>query len=257
MIFVFEDDRSDVLCRIFHVGYSTIRANEFIYDEGNGNIKNTVVRLLTETKEKIVVFLDMSPGNREIVNIYHYLKMLSRREEWRLIVLPVMCREYYFIRSLINEPVFESRAGIEACVNKQPYFDSELIETDADRKFCRNFEKFCKLILIKNVIDCVRHSRNMEKSNRLYGYYYEKDCVCPERKPSCKEKLLLEKSRSFLKEFPCVPDGSLFEDVVVCNAETIWMVHRRLVTEFNEMVMRFKIEDKENAAKYKKIPPYR
>jgi len=69
MIFVFEDNKEDIISRFFRKAYPENIADTFIYAKGNGNIKRIVQKLLESTDDEIVVYLDTIPGNKETAKI--------------------------------------------------------------------------------------------------------------------------------------------------------------------------------------------
>lgn len=135
--------------------------------------------------------MDMIPGNKETAKIYKSLRDMSFKSQYRLVVLPVVCMEYYLVKSLKASQVMKSQAGVDICINKDVYFDSPLIVTDIDKSFVKNFEKYCKLILIKNLKKCASHSGKTTEVR--YGKYYLKDCFCQYEETECIEEKLLAK----------------------------------------------------------------
>lgn len=235
MIFVFEDLRNDLLSRLFISAYNE---ESFIYTEGAGNLVNTVSKLLLENSEPIVVYIDTIPDNRETVRVYNNLRVLSKKNDFRVIVFPIVCAEYYFIKSL-PEYVFLSLSSVNKCKNKEFWGNSDLVESEADKKFVKNFEKYCKLILLKNVFDCVKHTRNSE----LYGYYYTKDCWCGLMKDACKPERLLNKSLNYVYQYPVYPSKNFKGSGKTISLDDAWLIHRTLVDEFNAMVNLYQKND--------------
>ena len=249
MIYIFEDREDDVISQLFKVAYDEATYSKFIYANGNGSIVSIVDEKLENTRECIVVFLDMVPGNKDIVKIYHSLKKRYITSNGRVLVLPIICSEYYFIKSIANTNLVKVNANvIDTCVQRGLYFNSEIIQTEEDRRFCKNFEKFCKLILIKGVIDCAKHSS-------AYGVYYTTDCKCNNPLHNCEDTQLLEKSIRLLSKYPCVPKGNK-GDSVALSGDDIAQIHRDLVDSFNEMSTKYKDADECNSVgnKYKRIP---
>lgn len=100
MIFVFEDNEEDIISKFFRKAYPVQFTDSFVYAKGNGNIKNIVSDLLKISTENIVVYMDMIPGNKETAKIYKSLRDMSFKSQYRLVVLPVVCMEYYLVKSL-------------------------------------------------------------------------------------------------------------------------------------------------------------
>lgn len=236
MIYVFEDKKDDLLSKLFCKLYDSCI---FVYADGNGNLVRIVEDLLISSDDNILVYMDLIPDNINTVSIYKSLKRISRKNDFRLVVMPIVCAEYYFIKSL-PEYLFLSDKGLKECINKEYYKDSELIE-DSDRKCVKNFEKYCKLILLKNVVDCVRHSR---KDNSKYGCYYEEDCLCDGCYDFCKVYTAIEKAADYVYQYPVFPDTNLIDNCNKINIDSLWEIHRGLVDDYNLMVDNFMLKDK-------------
>ncbi len=100
MIVIFEDKMDDLLSNLFRSAYSNC---SFIYSNGNGNLETLVRHYLDSSDEFIMVYLDTIPDNKDTINIYKTLARISRRNNFRVIVMPIVCAEYYFISSLSYE----------------------------------------------------------------------------------------------------------------------------------------------------------
>ena len=252
MKYIFEDKKDDLISILFARGYSDI--SDFIYANGNGNIIGIVNRLLG-IGEDACVFLDTIPGNDSKYRIYKDLRLISMKNGYRVIVMPIVCAEYYFIKSIANKTkLFKTCTGVEECLNKRFYGESCLLHT-AGKNYaakCKNFEKYCKLILMTTVIDCVRHSR---LNNSHYGEYYTNSCPCNRTYSRCENAPILHKSLDLLSQYPCVPSKSCAgsNNTRELSADEIWDVHRKLVREFNEMTVEFKEKDKSGNKDYREI----
>ncbi len=234
MIYVFEDDERDPLPQLFIKAYDKRLSDKFIYTRGNGNVYNKVETLLLSTDDTIVVYLDTVPGNLDTRRIYTKLSNLSVRNGNRVIVLPVICSEYYFIKSVEYENVITSQDDLRICIDRKPYFISQLLNGESEKKYCSSYEKYCKLILKKAAIDCIRNSRDNGK-NVYFRWYYNQDCKCGMPFEDCKDKQLAVKSMDFLNSFPCVPVGSAAMNGKVWTLDELWNIHRNLVNEHNKL----------------------
>lgn len=163
--------------------------------------------------------------------------------------MPIVCAEYYFIRSLRRE-YFIDDTGVDVCINKMFWKNSALV-SDSDRKFVKNFEKYCKLILFKSVKDCIKHTRYEDNHNSLYGFYYKKDCLCDSSDSVCIGKSLADKSSDYVHEYPIFPAENLLWEYEFCDAERLWDIHRKLVDEFNDFVDDYISKDSDGS--YSKI----
>lgn len=234
MIFVFEDNEEDIISKFFKKAYPDNIANTFVYAKGNGNIKSIVNNLLISTTDEIVVYLDTIPGNKETAKIYKALRDISIKSNYRLIILPLVCMEYYLIKALKDSQVMRDPTGVDICINKDLYFNSPLISSPDDKDFVKNFEKYCKLILIKNLKECASHSGKTTVD--CYGAYYHNDCLCKYKEADCIMERLLSKLSVFLSQFECIPEGSILNNIRRLSVDNLWDIHRKLVQYYNEMV---------------------
>lgn len=236
MKIIFEDNKKDVLCQLYNVSYSSdVIQRDFIFAEGNSKALKKAIDILRNSDEDVVLFLDMPPGNVEANKIYKELKREGDTTTERLIVMPIPCFEYYFILSIYNKNwMFTRTDGIKACVNKEYFRNESILETDEDRKYATTFERYCKLILKKSVIDCVKHC-NM--SNGYYGLYYTQDCLCNKNMfNECIAETLKDKSNRMVLKFPCFPKGNNIGKSVGLNKTQLWKIHDTLVEDYNKMV---------------------
>lgn len=258
MIVVFEDDERDIMSRFFQQAYPKTISQNFIYARGNGKIEEIVNNKLQQTTENIVVYLDTIPGNKCTQKIYTKLCGISRKSNYRVIVLPVICMEYYMVRFLQQSQVMIDHTGVNICINKDIYFSSPLIKTTDDKEFVKNFEKYCKLILKKNVKECALHGE-IQNIQKKYQYYLG-DCYCPYKQKDCHEEMIKEKLGEFLSQFDCVPSGVSNvgkRKIKTINLNKIWDIHRKLVNEYNAMVEYYKQNGGSNIdlSQYKTINP--
>lgn len=246
MIVVFEDKESDILSELFRAAYPQEVAKKFRYSNGNCNLPACVEELAKNSNDKIYVYLDSVPGNRNIIDVYYRLVKLSREYDKRIVIFNIVCLEYYFLKAFgLDSVIMTSGKGLDIALDKSVYYHSDLLETEADIAFSKTFEKYCKLVLMKNYHDCARHSRGSEENGNLnnsYGFFYEKDCKCVNSRDICEDRLLRDKALRFIQEFPCKPSG-YYGDTGNCMSEaTIISKHRELVDDFNQLIDQFNID---------------
>lgn len=261
-MYIFEDKRQDLFSQLFRSGYPADVGNSFIYTDGAGNLVLYVEQALEDkSQDDIYVFMDVVADNRETVRIYQKLRNLSIRNSYRIVVFPLVCSEFYFIQSIASREYLYNlisdniKCGINICVNKEWYRDSPVIQTDLDREFTKSFEKYCKLLLLKESVflDCVRHSRGQDSQNSYYGNYYLSDCPCTSPFHSCIVHKCLNKALDLLKRYPCIPSGTLYNERVL-SENGIWDLHRCLVEAYNEWCRRLRNMDSvERQSRYKEI----
>ncbi len=253
MIYVFEDNKKDPLPQLFMRSYRKEISSNFIYTEGNGNVYSNVEHLLNNN-DTILVYLDTIPGNDSTRRIYHKLASLSRKNNNKIIVLPILGSEYYFIKSIQSEKVITSKIDIDTCINRKAYFSSKLLSNQKEKDYCKYYERYCKLVLMKAVLDCVRNSEDNGK-NEHFRWYYNKDCRCIAPLSFCINKSIQDKSSDFLKAFPCVPDGCNIQNMKRVEIPAIWNIHRALVEEHNKLCMELREKEPNEVRKniYKEI----
>lgn len=254
MKFIFEDFEDDILSRFFRQAYQPESSKKFIYADGNGNLEFQVKKILEESKEMIIVYLDTIPCNKDTIYVYNRLKNLSILNNYRIIILNIVCAEYYFIKSIYSSNLFTNREGVDLCINRDFYLDSVLLKTKKDRNKAKTFEKFCKFILGYNLIDC---ARTKNRNNNVYPSYYTKDCLCSRPMDNCTNKNLKEKAISYADQYPCIPaEGFLGKPNRISKLEDIWKLHRNLVDDYNAMTYKFmKAETRKNFTDYEIIEP--
>ena len=250
MIYVFEDKREDVLSEFFRKAYPEDVSERFVYTNGNGAILSKVEQLLNCTHEIIVVFLDFYPTNNSITKIYSRLHYESRKNDNRVIVLPIVCAEFYLLKFLDKNNMITDKRKADIVLNFE-LFDDVLRSndfTEIDIKFCTTFEKYCKLVTMKWVEDCAKTNKTQE--------YYTENCKCETLSNSdCISYELEQKSIDYIGQYPYVPKSTYDNEVEDSDVEEIWDVHRQLVGMFNSIAD--KLQPIDNTRTYRKIKTIR
>lgn len=231
MKLLFEDKKDDMLSVLFCKSLPENFQKQIEYANGNGNILKKAQELLQE-ESIVLMVLDTVPGNKSIRDIYVSLRRLSRENDYRLIVWNIICAEYYFIKAFGDTShikAFSNSRDIDIVLKRKPYDGASLIQTEEDRIFTKNFEKFCKLYILKNGADCVNQTAS----------FFTKDCECQN---GCVNVSLLEKSAQYRMAYQV-----LFEETSI---EKLWGTHRNLLEIVNQMILTY------NASGYLKINPY-
>ena len=174
----------------------------------------------------------------------------SRKNNNRVIVLPIICAEFYILKLLSKNKMITDETKADIAFNFELY--DEVLQsnevTDLDVKFCKNFEKYCKLVTMKWVKECAKTNGTQE--------YYTESCVCNTLKDnSCESYGLIQKAIDYVSQYPCVPEGSYTNDRKNLTVEEIWDIHRQLVVMFNKIVDKF--QSKDNSRKYSEIKAIR
>lgn len=233
---MFEDNREDILSKLFRQAYEKDTSDKFVYCEGNDKLVNEVDRAVRESNEPVYVLLDATPDNKNIHSKYMRMSRINKEiADNKLWVFPIVCAEYYFIKAFKDKRYLCCEIDIDSVIAKEDFRDSKIIETERDIKFARNFERFCKLITKKCYIDCMKHTREVGGLNSKYERFYIEDCLCDECSEECTACTVHNKSVRYLREYPCVPTGIVGRGDRYCmNNDELTNVHRHLVDEYNE-----------------------
>ena len=236
MKYIFEDKESDILSVLYRRIFDETSDN-FMYCEGVGSIRSNIKRLKSALRdsEDIHVFMDLTFDN--VITCKEYidtLKFIRDNEYKNVYVYPVFCSEYYFIQSLIELKILNIDDLLFSDADIINYRNSAIIRTEDDIRFCKNFEKYCKLILIKHVDDCMKHTKN----SALYGVYYNNPCKC--YITGCERDLdkisLDDKSFYYVSKFPYSPLNIHAKYEGFVRKEDSLRINRNLVDRFNEIV---------------------
>ena len=154
-----------------------------------------------------------------------------------MLVFPIPCREYYYVKYLntLHNMVIR-KDWILTCLSKDAnYQKSNIIETKEDKGFCKNFEKFCKLVTMKAPIDC---AKNQAKYGRTFLY---NDCLCKGHQNFCVVNSLYQKSKDFVSQFECFPGMKDLHDSKELSWDEMIIMHRNLVDKYNDTLDMFKL----------------
>lgn len=257
MRYIFEDKEDDILSRFMQRAYNPeYIENKFIYANGGGNLESRIDGAINSGEREIYVYIDIVPDNPNTINLYH--KLISKYKYMdSIIFIPIPCSEYYVIQSLIGSAVIrkgnEVLQAIDIIKFRGYYKDSEFIQTDKDRVFCKNFEKFCKLFLMKAVLDCANTSRSFNEGsiiNKQYEKYYTNNCVCTDSNLDCVDISLDNKLRKLLSSYPCFPAKSIIPGTNTLTRNDIIVLHRRLIDDYNKVLEIYKEKDRSHKIKY-------
>lgn len=251
MIYIFEDHPDADISKLFKSAYNNNNINNFIYAKGNGNLVDKINYYISKTTDKIIVFMDTIPGNKDCYSIYREIRLISIKHNCRVIVLPIICSEYYMIKSIKNKDIFKDREEINRCIMKEPHITSSLMNHKDKASYCRNFEKYCKYLLKYNTVkNCLK---NYNKEDNINGEYYNESCKCNKAMSDCIQITLSEKAIALLIAYKYIPSGSIADKVKHLTDDELWDIHRKLVDEYNAFVDSYILVDSNELNKYKKI----
>lgn len=248
MKYLFEDKATDAISRFYQAACSNSICKNLYYSNGNGELFAEAY-LLLNAGECVCVFIDMVPDNFEVFTIYRELCELATEEEFlgKLIIMPIFCSEYLMLSYLYRfmPHTCSNPQVVKDCLCVRPWRKSEILQTTTDIKFCKNFEKYCKLVLKKCFIDCVAGK----------GSFYTDACRCPQAIQECIDMCLFDKSSNFIRMYPCFPRS----DSVVgtkLNAQTVINLCTSFCEIYNRAVDLFQADDTRANTHYRKIKPF-
>lgn len=248
MIYLFEDNEKADISRLYRYCYDGME-KKFRYACGNGKLSREAGEILETTKEEIVVFLDMLPDNEFCFKKFVDLSRMSRKNNYRVIVIPIVCSEYCMIKSIQNRELFLDKEEMEKCINLQPHKNSKIMADENVRRYCKNFEKYCKWILHQNTVGgCLKPYSETAGKN---GEYYKSDCVCSQKQEICRKLSLKEKSQWLVSEYFSLSDKKNRE----MQVSDLWKLHRKQVDKYNEFTEKYLNlkEEYPTQNKYKKV----
>ena len=152
--YIFEDDDDSALSSLFQASYTRLyQSGHLLFAGGNGGFLSTLLDLAgTDEKEQTyVIFIDMIPDNIETERAYH--KLQTRIGEFslsdRVCVLPIICAEYYFIRTFRKTDIEIDPALAERCISMKVHYDDFWMLTHNKHLKNKPFEAYCKSVLPK------------------------------------------------------------------------------------------------------------
>ena len=285
-VYVFEDRQEQRLCEMFNKCYklqapyrleytflegkkkpkqreaTVLDGDEyrFIYAEGNSKLFGLISWLNGQQEYKgqnVYVYIDVQPDNNETRNFYN--KLIKFKNEFQTyIVLPIPCREYYYIKTLHGQKVETSKILQDTVLNRDVQYNN--IQMQYIGKRCINFENFCKQVQYYAFQRCTQ-------IKGIDNYFYT-DCICSNtdgikqvsgqsndvQQCSLSEKVD-DKLGKYIQSYCCVPSRNRLVYLHSMTVDEVWEMQRRLVDDYNAMVNRFlkTVDSSDLLSKYQTI----
>lgn len=220
--YLFEDNANADLSVLFR---GCIKDSSCLYyAQGDGKIIDKYKEIVTEN-DFIIVFIDVVPDNRNTRKLYFDLRREFTREG-NCIVMPILCAEYLFLKSVINkDSLFIDYSETLKCLGGCNVTESEwLCKLNQRMGFKKtNYEKYCKnIVRFNTAYNCLKPASDDIKKS---GYYYRNKCSCSD----CLEHDSLEvKSLRYIKQYRLL---RLFGQL---DFDKVFDIHKELVNEYNE-----------------------
>ena len=236
MEFVFEDKRGCILDKALQLSYTEDAYNHIHFMGNNGNAMHYAISEV-EKGRFVVIYLDMVPGNVGIQQIYQKLKAESEQYDNRLLVMPIYGSEYLLIKAFRDLCIFKDQSQIQLCIKKVNYLDSSLYTSDKTKEDYRTFERYCKLVLERNTIDCACTASRIKIDgygyikNYVKNYFYSNDCKY--KVDTFVNLELSDKLKRILESFEVLPSGNVLLNFPTCSWREAWTYHTQAIKELN------------------------
>lgn len=212
MDYIFEDKRSSKISGLLRKAYPDSVSSHFFYSNGSGNLINEARKRLRSGAESVGLFVDFVVDNEYTWQTINKIFAAEKEESLlrgNLVVVPIPCIEYFYIKSLAKTNLARHTSSIETCLEFKPYIRDPLVVNMSAENRCRTHEKFCKFILNYAFYPCVRDNND---KNSLYAVA---DCLCSTeiQNDSCKVESLADKALRLASSMRLIPCGSMVSNV--------------------------------------------
>lgn len=231
--YFFEDHEDSLLPSFFLGAYNDVC--RFTFSKGKDNLVPLVEAYLESTEqETALVYLDTVVDNPYTVQNYADLRALSIQHDYRCIVLPIVCAEFYYLQSLKDSGLVKDADIYNVCLEKRYYRTHPYLQSHSKGSYS-TFERLCKFLCDQNLYKCASVARDGKTKCPPHRYTKE-DCHCSGAYPQCREIDLQDKRRNFLRAYHYIPRGAGYKDLRVGSADDAWAAHRELVQQYNTWV---------------------
>lgn len=235
MYYVFKDKENSPTAVLLNRLYK----GNVIYSKGIGTAKTIIKEMLAlDENVEIALFMDAIPGNRSIASLYESFITISSNFDNRLIVLPIVCSEYYCLKAFGNV----EDSDINICINKESFMGTETYKNN--KNYCKTFEKYCKLLAREKLPSCASHITD-EDGNEKYMLYYSTGCTCNTCKYEHLKHSITYKAIKLASELDVIPSTKLSAaNVHKLTRKDVVAIHRKLVDDYNKLAETLEASDK-------------
>ena len=246
MIYIFEDNAKKALSKLFKAAYPEEISRNFIFAGGNGEIEHKIRKNIDKTNF-VVAFIDIVPDNENAITIFDELIDLENTEfNGKLFIMPIVCAEYYFIKSIYNRGLkIRNKESAKLCIERGFYKDDTEIKSEQDRLKCKNFEKYCKFVRNRSLLECMQDDKNPKET------YLIQECKCIDYDNSnCSTKALVDKAIELLTEYEVIPPNSYAKNRIQIDIGKAHQIRSEFINRHNKIVENYRKIDKDNAENY-------
>lgn len=246
MLYIFEDNGEKALSKLFKSAYPEEVVKRFIFAEGNGELEGKVRKNINKT-DFIAVFIDIVPDNEHAITIFDELLDMEEYEfKGKLFIMPIICAEYYFIKSIYNSGLrINNRESAELCVSRGFYKNDAEIKSTQDLLKCKNYEKYCKFVRNRSLMSCMQDDRKPKE------VYMLSNCRCVEyNSDGCTDETVIDKALKLIQEYDAVPTRSYSTKISSINMSRAREIRRKFIERHNQIVDIYRSTDRDNAGNY-------
>ena len=209
MYYVFEDEETQGISQLILTAYKDEARAKIKFSSGRGNLLRLAGKLIRETGDSVCAFVDLVPDGKDTVDSFRKLLCFEAENRDKFIVIPIICIEYYLIKSIANSDVSLDSEEISRCLSICNYTESRLVHNN----WTGTFEKYCKKVVDSAFKRCLRH-RDKILNTKVNCYYTRCDCPCNigYQSDGCTTISRLHKAFKLLSMLYVIPIGTVFSE---------------------------------------------
>jgi hypothetical protein len=168
--FLFEDNENTPSSKLLKKSYN---GKNIFFSAGCANLRKSIDDLINKGYHKIVAFVDVSPNNKNTIELYNFLsKVKSTTSSWKnVIIVPIICIEFYIAELCKCYGYFEpEQLQRNTIKNLVCDFNWDAMPT-SDKKY--SLEKIYKWLFEDKV-----ENQECLKNKNGKGIFYLQDCNC-------------------------------------------------------------------------------
>ena len=147
MVYLFEDSPKSFLSLLYKLGFESSIADRMVFNSSCGEISKISKYYIEHTSSMVYAFIDVIPDNPRTVFEFKRVWKLYCKHPDRLRIIPIVCSEYYFLKSIQGTNLVINTELLNFCL----YSKCHLLDTKwvSSKSGDTNFEQYCKHV-VKN-----------------------------------------------------------------------------------------------------------
>ena len=228
--FLSEDSQDSPFVTLFNKAYG---GTAFLEGVGSNIELKRRARKYAKRGDQVVIYFDMVPDNPSLFGLYQSLLELYTVSELDVVILPIVCAEFLFIRSVVGvEGTIVDSTDLLSILSKSMDYNSLAVTKlpGVREKQFSSFEKVCKLFCarcFKEGCCAVSDGYTRVSSERKY---FADDCKCVD----CVTRFTLsEKAILYRDQLGVVPYVPGAVGIYQLSWADVIDLGRKLVDEYN------------------------